>query len=82
MTTNMNQDEINQAEWNNRENWSLFAYHSQKDTRMWVPKRFGFGWTINLRNKTGARWFMGILLTVATVGLIAALTVGVVFHKR
>jgi uncharacterized membrane protein len=78
----MNQDEINQAEWNNRENWSLFVYHSQRDTRMWVPKRFGFGWTINLRNKTGARWFAGLLLTVATVGLLTAITVGVIFHKR
>ena len=30
----MNQDEINQAEWNNPENWTLLCYCSPRDSRM------------------------------------------------
>ncbi len=78
----MTQDEINQAEWSNPKNWSLFVYHSQKDSRVLVPKRFGIGWTINLRSKTGAIWFQAILLTAAIAGLITAVTLGLVIHKR
>lgn len=78
----MNQDEINQAEWNDRKNWSFIVYHSERDTRMWVPKRFGWGWTINLRNKTCARLFLGILLAVAFIGLIVSLGLLVIFPKR
>ena len=69
----MNQDEINQAEWNNPENWTLLCYCSPRDSRMMVPKRWGFGWTINLRNKTRARIFMTLLLLVPVVILLAAL---------
>lgn len=78
----MNQDEINQAEWNDRKNWSFIVYHSERDTRMWVPKRFGWGWTINLRSKTCARLLLGILLAAAFIGLIVSLGLLVIFPKR
>ena len=68
----MNQDEINQQEWNNPENWCLFCYCSPRDSRVIVPKRWGFGWTINLRNKNGARILVTLLLLVPIVGLLAA----------
>jgi hypothetical protein len=38
-----NQKEINQAEWNNPDNWSVGFYFSKKDSRTWVPKSIR-GW--------------------------------------
>lgn len=32
----MNQDLINQQEWNNRENWTMLCHHSQRDTRVFI----------------------------------------------
>jgi len=41
------QEEINQAEWENPDNWSTI-YFSKKDSGTWVPKRNPkHGWTIN-----------------------------------
>ena len=71
----MNQDDLNQQEWKNPQNWSFIVYHSQRDSRMLVPKRWGFGWTINLRNKTGARIFLTLLLLVPLLSLLAALII-------
>jgi uncharacterized membrane protein len=78
----MKQDDINQQEWQNPQNWSFIVYHSQRDSRMWVPKRRGFGWTINLRNKTGARDFLTLLLLVPIVSLLAALIIRSQFAGR
>jgi len=78
----MNQDEINQAEWNNRDNWSFLVYHSVRDSRTIVPKRYGFGWTINFRNKKRATLIMGLLLTTAITGLIFAIIVPLMLHKK
>jgi len=33
----MTQDEINDAEWNNPDNWNMFLYSSEHDTRLFVP---------------------------------------------
>jgi len=71
----MNQDDINQHEWKNPQNWSFIVYHSQRDGRMLVPKRLGFGWTINLQSKTGARIFLTLLLLIPLVSLLAALII-------
>ena len=71
----MNHDKINQAEWGNPENWSFIVYHSRRDRRFLVPKRRGFGWTINLRNKTGARIFVTLLLLVPLAGLLATIII-------
>ena len=65
----MNQQEINEAEWKNRDNWSgpgLVAFSfSKKDTRTWVPKSIPWmGWTLNLGNPAGARWLVDFLVGI------------------
>jgi uncharacterized membrane protein len=55
----MNQDQINQAEWENPENWSgpraFAAYFSKRDSRTVVPKRLTWmGWTVNLGTTAGS----------------------------
>ncbi|WP_417441235.1 hypothetical protein [Idiomarina sp.] len=62
----MTQEEINSQEWHDESNWSrplwLGIYFSKKDTRSWVPKFYPIlGWTINLGNRAGAAWFIGII---------------------
>lgn len=61
----MTQDEINQAEWENPDNWTastgLAVYFSKADTRAWVPKREPWqGSTLNLGTKGGVRWLYGL----------------------
>lgn len=59
----MDQKEINQAEWDNPENWSVGFYFSKKDTRTWVPKSIPWmGWTLNLATSAGAIWMIGLLV--------------------
>lgn len=56
MKDNRTQDEINQAEWENPDNWSTI-YFSKKDSRTWVPKKNPkHGSTINFGSSYGARW--------------------------
>ena len=57
----MNQENINQNEWNAPENWTLLTYRSQRDSRLFVPKRRGWGWTINFGNKKGVRLCVALL---------------------
>jgi len=49
----MNQQMINQAEWENADNWSgpawLSVYFSKRDSRVWVPKQVPWmGWTVRM----------------------------------
>jgi len=65
----MDQKAINQAEWENPENWSgpklLSVYFSKKDTRTWVPKQIpAMGWTVNLGKSAGVFWLVGILIGI------------------
>jgi uncharacterized membrane protein len=67
----MDQNEINKAEWNNPENWSLGLYFSKKDTRTWVPKSIPFlGWTMNLGKTSGALWMIGLLIGLPLVAIL------------
>lgn len=75
MTERMTQDEINEAEWNNAENWGgpllIAVYFSKKDSRTWVPKRVPWtGWTVNLAKHAGVWWFFCIVL--GAMGLVIA----------
>lgn len=76
----MNEKERNQKEWEDRKNWKgpwgrLF-YSSERDTRVWVPKRRPtMGWTLNL-GTTGGRLWMAGLLGIAVVGMVLAFTLG------
>ena len=64
------QDKINQAEWENPDNWSSI-YFSKKDSRTCVPKRNPkHGWTINFASPSGAKWiyyFFGIFLLIGGI---------------
>jgi uncharacterized membrane protein len=61
----MEQERINQREWENPANWSdsiVGVYFSKRDSRVWVPKRVpAFGWTLNLARPAGAWWLVGLL---------------------
>ncbi len=59
----INQKEINRAEWSNPDNWSVGFYFSKKDSRTWVPKSIPWmGRTVNLGNRAGAFWMIGFLV--------------------
>ena len=66
----MDQNEINQAEWENPANWTagpkwLCVYFSHKDSRTWVPKRIPWmGTTINLAKPSGVAWLIGFILGI------------------
>jgi multidrug efflux pump subunit AcrA (membrane-fusion protein)/predicted Ser/Thr protein kinase len=64
-----NQSAINQAEWQNPNNWSFGFYFSKRDSRkLWVPRRLpGFGWTINLGRWQGAACLMAIIILVPLI---------------
>jgi uncharacterized membrane protein len=64
--TLMTQDTINQSEWDNRENWSVLTYSSSKDSRLFVPKRRGFGWTINFGH-AGGKFVFGAFLALPVI---------------
>lgn len=76
----MTQDEINQGEWNNGQNWSIGIYRSKADSRPLVPKRRGFGWTLNFGNPNGRLVFFA-LLSVPLV-IFAAIALVCFFGKR
>ena len=61
----------NAREWARPENWRggpLGLYSSERDTRVWVPKRNpAMGWTVNLAHRPGRLWLaalMGVPLIV------------------
>ena len=71
------QEEINQAEWENPDNWSTI-YFSKKDTRPCVPKRIPkHGWTINFGSPTGARWIYYVFLMFFVLGGVIGALVGI-----
>lgn len=78
----MDQNRINQAEWENPANWSgprwAAVYFSKRDTRTVVPKRIPrMGWTMNLGHSAGVFWLMGALVGIPLlVILILVLTGG------
>ena len=66
----MDQNEINQAEWENPANWSdgpkwFCVYFSHNDSRTWVPKRIPWmGVTINMARTSGVVWLVSFILGV------------------
>ena len=54
----MNQDAINQREWDDPASWARGRYSSPLDTRLWVPKRTGIGHALNFAHP-GAKVFLG-----------------------
>ena len=77
MKNHRTQDEMNQAEWQNPDNWSSI-YFSKKDSRTRVPKRNpGQGWTINFGSPSGAKWIYYLLGIFFLLGSI----LGVLFYS-
>jgi len=65
---------INQSEWSNPRNWTgpkwLSVYFCKRDSRAWVPKQIpAMGWTVNLGNREGAAWLLGIVLAIFIVAI-------------
>lgn len=61
----MDQKEVNQQEWSNRSNWRWSLYRSERDSRVWVPKRISaLGWTVNFAHRRAGTWLglFGIVL--------------------
>lgn len=68
----MNQNDINQTEWNNPDNWSgpgwVSFYFSKRDSRTWVPKSIPWmGWTLNLGKPAGAYWLLAFLVAIPAI---------------
>jgi uncharacterized membrane protein len=57
----MTQEDINESEWGNLRNWSAGVYRSAIDNRMFVPKRNGFGLTVNFGNRSAKFVFFALL---------------------
>lgn len=76
----LNQQEINEAEWRNPENWNLAFYFSKKDSRVIVPKRIrAMGWTVNLGKRAGAAI---LIATIIVIPLLAILTLVILRTRR
>jgi uncharacterized membrane protein len=77
----MMQDDINEREWRDPANWTgrvLPRYASERDTRLWVPKRNpALGWTINFGHPASVYWGAGLMLAIPL-----ALMLGMVWLSR
>ena len=77
------QDDVNQAEWENPENWTagsnLFCvYFSRKDTRIWVPKKIpAMGSTLNLGQRGGVIWLTAFLVGIPAVIILITVLIAV-----
>ena len=74
----MDQEQINQAEWENPANWSgprwLALYFSKTDTRTLVPKRIPLmGWTVNLGRTGGMLLLLAVLVGMPLLVILAML---------
>lgn len=82
----MTQDEIDRAEWRNPANWGgprslggfFEVYFSQRDSRIWVPRRKRWmGWTVNLARPGGVWWLVSVCVgSVLLVFASAVYTIG------
>ena len=76
----MNEEEINQAEWQNPLNWSgpkwLSVYFSKRDTRILVPKQIPWaGGTLSLGRTAGMVWLVLVILLLAMAPLAVTIAV-------
>lgn len=71
----MDQNRIDQAEWENRRNWTgprwASVYCSRIDSRTVVPKQVPWrGWTLNLGKTSGVFW---LIAAIAGIPLLVIL---------
>ena len=53
-----------------------FFYNNPDDPAMFVPKRYGLGWTVNFGNPKGRLFFIGTLLIPLVIALIGVIVSG------
>lgn len=53
-----------------------FFYNNPDDPAMFVPKRYGMGWTVNFGNPRGRLIFIGTLLIPLIIALLGVLVPG------
>lgn len=54
-------------------------YNNPDDPAVFVPRRFGLGWTVNFGNPMGRMFFIGLLLIILLLGVILPLLFAVLF---
>jgi uncharacterized membrane protein len=72
----MTNEDTNQSEWSDAKNWPRGIYRSRIDSRMIVPKRRGFGVTINFGNR------IAVFLFLAFLALPLVILLAVYFTQR
>ena len=77
----MTQDAINQSEWDDPANWTVLTYNSPRDSRIFVPKRRGLGWTLNF-GQTGGKILFAVFLLSPLVIFCVIWFAGFHFGKR
>jgi uncharacterized membrane protein len=75
---------VNQAEWDDLDNWNLpyAIYFSKKDSRVFVLKKKGLGWTINAGHKAGGAIMVGLYLLLPAIMIIGALVTSKIIRAR
>ncbi len=53
-----------------------FFYNNPDDPAMFVPKRYGLGWTVNFGNPKGRLIFIGMLLIPLVIALLGVILTG------
>ena len=53
-----------------------FFYNNPDDPALFVPKRYGMGWTVNFGNPKGRLFFIGTLLIPLVIALLGILVPG------
>ena len=76
----MNQNELNECEWKDPQNRSTLTFNSPRDSRLFVPKRLGFGVTLNFGHASGKLLFL-VLLALPLVMLAIVWLAGFFGHK-
>ena len=66
----MTQDDTNQSEWSDIKNWPGGIYRNRTDSRFFVPKRRGFGVTVNFGHPKYGKISLIALLVIVLLGLL------------
>ncbi|WEK68685.1 MAG: DUF5808 domain-containing protein [Candidatus Chryseobacterium colombiense] len=61
----MNNEDKESSHWK----FGLF-YYNKEDKRIFPPKRFGYGWTINFANPLSISAFLLILVIIGVISLL------------
>jgi hypothetical protein len=62
----MDESKPNQTN-DDQQHWKNGIYNNPDDPRIWVPKRYGVGYTLNTGSRKGKRFFYGTLIAVGII---------------